>query len=210
MKKLSPLSSGSLRCRAMTLRLVLVGALLLQVGCVSHYKSATYVNINEGRALIGSRRIAVALVPTVRLSRHGTFPERMSYALFAHDLATGPYSVLVLVKTDAIENGVPVEVTSVELHFASGEMQTILSRHEPGRKSTTQQRPRQSKYVPAETFSRCDFVFPLGDRLIFKADEPVRVVATVRIDGQPEDVTVAAEFKGRYEEHWGSTLSTGI
>lgn len=194
----------------MAFRIVLVGALLLQAGCVSHYKSATYANTEEGRVHLGNRRIAVALVPTVRLSRHGTFPERLSYAVFAHDLATGPYSVLVLVTTDTIENGVPVEVTSVELHFASGDTRTILSRQEPSRKSTTQQRPGQSTYAPAETFSRCDLVFPLGDRLIFKADELVRVVATVRIDGRPEDVTVTAEFKGRYEEHWGSTLSTGI
>ncbi len=194
----------------MTFRLLFVGALILQAGCVSHYKSATYTNTGEERVHIGNRRIAVSLVPTVRLTRHGTFPERMSYAVFAHDLATGPYSLLVLVTTDGIENGVSVEVTSAELHFAFGETRTILSRQEPSRKGTTQQRPRQSKYRPAETFSRCDLIFPLGDQLIFKADEPLRVVATLRIDGQQEDVTVSAEFKGKYVEHWGSTLSTGI
>ena len=194
----------------MTFRLLFVGALLVQAGCVSHYKSARYENTGEERVQIGNRRVAVSLVPTVRLSRHGTLPERLSYAVFAHDLATGPYSLLVLVTTAGIENGVPVEVTSAELRFASGETHTILSRQELSRKGTTRQRPAQGKYIPAETFSRCDVVFPLGDQLVFKANESVRVVATLRIDGQPEDVTVSAEFKAKYEEHWGTTLSTGI
>ena len=185
---------------------LLLGALLLLTGCVSHYKSATYAATGTQAVHQGNRRVSVALVPSVALTRHANLPERLSSLMFFHYVATGPYSLLVVVQTDGVENGVPVEVTSAELRFASGETRAILSRQAPARQGLTQQRPKQDQYTPQDTFSRCDFIFPLEGQLLFKTDEPVRVVVTVRTDGKPEEMKLEAGFKGAFVEHWGSTL----
>lgn len=168
------------------------------------YRSATYDPIGglESAVRVENWRGSLRLVPSVKASEHDMkkLSGRLSVAIYNSYEATGPYSLAVWVTTSKghIENGVAVEVTSAELRFVSGETRTILSREEPPQKGITAQRPADPRGLPAADYSHCEFRFPLDEKLVFKADERVRVVATVRIAGLSQEMNLDFEFKPNF------------
>ena len=64
-------------------------SLLQNSGSVA-FPSSSAAHTGAQSVHVGNRKIFVSLVPSVLLTKHRTFSERMSAAIFSHYLANGP------------------------------------------------------------------------------------------------------------------------